>query len=72
MRSEILSASKARYGATIYGSIMGSTDTTRAHLVGVNHVALEVSDLDAALEFYDRLFEFEIRGRTGHCLVERL
>jgi lactoylglutathione lyase len=34
-----------------------------ARLVGINHVALEVGDLDAALEFYGRLFEFELRGR---------
>ena len=36
----------------------------RARLVGINHVALEVSDLDAALEFYGRLFAFELRGRV--------
>jgi lactoylglutathione lyase len=35
----------------------------RARLVGINHVALEVDDLDAALEFYGRAFEFELRGR---------
>jgi catechol 2,3-dioxygenase-like lactoylglutathione lyase family enzyme len=33
-------------------------------LVGVNHVALEVGDLDAALAFYGRLFDFEMRGRV--------
>ena len=33
-------------------------------LVGINHVALEVDDLEAALEFYGRLFEFELRGRV--------
>jgi predicted enzyme related to lactoylglutathione lyase len=32
--------------------------------VGINHVALEVGDLDAALEFYGRLFDFELRGRV--------
>src|SRR4051812_43000704 len=36
----------------------------RARLVGLNHVALEVADLDAALGFYGRLFEFELRGRV--------
>ena len=36
----------------------------RARLAGVNHVALEVADLDAALELYGRLFEFELRGRV--------
>jgi catechol 2,3-dioxygenase-like lactoylglutathione lyase family enzyme len=34
-------------------------------LVGINHVALEVGDIDRALEFYGRLFEFELRGRIG-------
>ena len=37
----------------------------RARLIGVNHVALEVDDLDAALTFYRRLFAFELRGRHG-------
>ena len=36
----------------------------RARLVGINHVALEVGDLEAALEFYGRLFAFELRGRV--------
>jgi lactoylglutathione lyase len=35
-----------------------------ARLVGINHVALEVGDLDAALELYRRLFSFELRGRV--------
>jgi catechol 2,3-dioxygenase-like lactoylglutathione lyase family enzyme len=29
-------------------------------LVGINHVALEVGELEAALEWYGRIFEFEI------------
>jgi catechol 2,3-dioxygenase-like lactoylglutathione lyase family enzyme len=33
-------------------------------LVGINHVVLEVADLDAGLEFYGRVFEFELRGRV--------
>jgi lactoylglutathione lyase len=36
----------------------------RPRLVGVNHVALEVGDLDEALEWYGRIFEFELRGRV--------
>ena len=36
----------------------------RARPVGINHVALEVGDLDAALEFYGRLLAFELRGRV--------
>jgi catechol 2,3-dioxygenase-like lactoylglutathione lyase family enzyme len=37
----------------------------RAKLVGINHVALEVGDVEEALEFYGRFFEFELRGRAG-------
>jgi catechol 2,3-dioxygenase-like lactoylglutathione lyase family enzyme len=33
-------------------------------LVGVNHVALAVGDVDEALAFYGRLFAFELRGRA--------
>jgi lactoylglutathione lyase len=44
---------------------------TRPRLVGINHVALEVGDLDAALEFYGRAFEFELRGRVpGMAFVD--
>jgi catechol 2,3-dioxygenase-like lactoylglutathione lyase family enzyme len=35
----------------------------RARLVGVNHVVLEVGDLDEALDWYGERFEFELRGR---------
>jgi lactoylglutathione lyase len=34
-------------------------------LVGINHVALEVDDVDEALAWYGRFFEFELRGRAG-------
>jgi catechol 2,3-dioxygenase-like lactoylglutathione lyase family enzyme len=36
----------------------------RPRLVGINHVALEVGDIDEALEFYGRLFEFEVEERS--------
>jgi len=36
-----------------------------ARLVGINHVALEVSDLDEALAFYGGLFELRLRGRIA-------
>ena len=42
------------------------TDSPR--LIGINHVALEVGDLDAALDLYGRLFSFELRGR-GHGMA---
>src|SRR5579884_2551937 len=36
-----------------------------ARLVGINHIALEVGDVDEALAWYSRFFEFELRGRHG-------
>jgi lactoylglutathione lyase len=36
-----------------------------ARLVGINHVALEVGDVDEALSWYRQFFEFELRGRAG-------
>ncbi len=38
-------------------------------LIGINHVALEVGDVDEALTWYGRLFEFEIRGRAGAAMA---
>lgn len=37
-------------------------DDTRARLIGLNHIALEVGDVEAALEFYAEAFRFELRG----------
>ena len=36
-----------------------------ARLIGINHIALEVGDVDQALDWYGRFFEFELRGRRG-------
>ncbi len=36
-----------------------------ARLLGINHVVLEVDDLEQALDFYGRIFAFELRGRAG-------
>ena len=32
-------------------------------LVGINHIGIEVDDLDEALSWYQRFFAFELRGR---------
>jgi lactoylglutathione lyase len=32
-------------------------------LVGINHIALEVGDVDDALEWYGGIFDLELRGR---------
>ena len=43
----------------------------RARLVGVNHVALEVGDIEEALSFYGRIFAFTLRGRgAGTAFID--
>ena len=37
----------------------------KARAVGFNHVALEVGDIEEALAFYGRLFEFKLRGKSS-------
>ena len=39
-------------------------ELAKPRLVGFNHVALEVGDIEEALAFYGRLFKFELRGKT--------
>lgn len=40
-------------------------------LVGINHVALEVGDVEEALAFYGRLFDVRLRGRApGMAFVD--
>ncbi|MGH3136563.1 MAG: VOC family protein [Gaiellaceae bacterium] len=37
-----------------------------ARLVGINHLAVEVGDLDEAIAFFERIFdEVHLRGRAG-------
>jgi catechol 2,3-dioxygenase-like lactoylglutathione lyase family enzyme len=39
------------------------SDNRKPRLVGINHVAIEVGDIDAALDWYGRIFEFTLRGK---------
>jgi catechol 2,3-dioxygenase-like lactoylglutathione lyase family enzyme len=38
-------------------------------LVGINHVALEVGDIDEALDWYGRIFDLELRGRIRDAMA---
>jgi predicted enzyme related to lactoylglutathione lyase len=40
------------------------SETRRARAVGFNHVALEVGNIEEALSFYERIFEFKLRGKS--------
>ena len=37
----------------------------RSRAVGLNHVALEVGNIEEALAFYGRLFDFDLRGKSS-------
>ena len=39
-------------------------EAKKARAVGFNHVALEVGDIEEALAFFGRLFDFRLRGKS--------
>ncbi len=39
------------------------TEGNKPRLVGINHVAIEVGDIDKALEWYGGIFDFKLRGK---------
>jgi catechol 2,3-dioxygenase-like lactoylglutathione lyase family enzyme len=41
------------------------SDGMRVRALGINHVALEVGDVEEALAFYGQVFELRLRGRSG-------
>ena len=43
---------------------MVADESSKPKLVGINHVALEVGDIDAALGFYGYFFSFTLRSRS--------
>ena len=38
--------------------------STKPRAIGFNHVALEVGDIEEALAFYGRIFDFQLRGKS--------
>ena len=38
-------------------------EAKKPRLVGINHIAIEVADIDAALEWYAKIFDFTLRGK---------
>jgi lactoylglutathione lyase len=40
------------------------TKSKRARAIGFNHVALEVGNIDEALEFYAKIIDFELRSKS--------
>jgi catechol-2,3-dioxygenase len=47
------------------------SEDTKPRLVGINHIALEVGDVQEALAFYRRIFSFELRGHgKGQAFID--
>ena len=46
---------------------MSNPSARKARAVGINHVALEVGDIDEALDFYGSFLEFDIRSRGANA-----
>ncbi len=40
------------------------TESKKARAIGFNHIALEVGNIDEALEFYAKIIDFELRGKS--------
>ncbi len=40
------------------------SDGKKPRLIGINHVAIEVGDIDEALDWYGKIFDFNLRGRS--------
>lgn len=40
------------------------SDSRKPRLVGINHVAIEVGDIDEALAWYGQIFDFTLRARN--------
>jgi lactoylglutathione lyase len=38
--------------------------STKPRAIGFNHIALEVGDIEEALAFYGRIFDFQLRGKS--------
>lgn len=44
---------------------MATPKIQKPRMVGINHLALEVGDVEAALEFYGKIFNFKLRGKSA-------
>ena len=39
------------------------SEASKPRLVGINHIAIEVGDIDQALDFYAKIFDFKLRAK---------
>jgi catechol 2,3-dioxygenase-like lactoylglutathione lyase family enzyme len=54
----------AEYGEAVFlGTRHAMSEAKKPRLVGINHVAIEVGNIDEALAWYGRIFDFTLRGK---------
>ena len=59
-------------GAPSEPGLRSAVVTSRARLVGINHVALEVGDLEQALVFYASVFTIDhVEREPGIAFIDR-
>jgi lactoylglutathione lyase len=63
------SAIRTAFGSTSTPLWNNPFAQTVPRLVGINHVALEVGDIDQALEWYGTIFDLELRGRIRNAMA---
>src|SRR5207249_6857279 len=58
---------RGRVTPTWSGKLLESPmpEARKARAVGFNHIAIEVGDIEEALAFYARLFDFKLRSKSG-------
>jgi len=45
---------------------MSDKEAKKGRALGINHVVLEVGNLEEALDFYGAIFDFTLRGKSEH------
>ena len=48
---------------------MKQSPTQKAHAIGINHVAIEVGDVAAAIEFYGRFLDFQVEEQNDGMAI---
>jgi catechol 2,3-dioxygenase-like lactoylglutathione lyase family enzyme len=48
------------------------SEAQKPRLIGINHVAIEVGNIDDALGWYGQIFDFKLRGKgEGNAFIDR-
>ena len=52
-------------------TVVTASTQRKPKLIGMNHIALEVGDVEEALAFYGKIFDFRLRGKSkGQAFID--